>query len=110
LNVGEREGEREREEVKVSKPLRSNKSSTAIKEHISTPIVHPLIVMRPKHVLMPHRPHSFVVNVQPTFPTTTVFVRVEHIDCIVPAAGRLAVVVKHPIKLVVCRLRRFPGN
>ena len=66
--------------------------------------------MHPENVLGPHHPHSFVVNVQPTIPTTAVFIRVEHIDRIVPAVRGLAVVVKHPIKLVACRIRRFPGN
>jgi hypothetical protein len=63
--------------------------------------------MRPKHVLVPHRPHSFVVDVQPSFPTTTVFILEEHIDRIISAARGLAVVVKHPMKLVTHRLRRF---
>jgi hypothetical protein len=66
--------------------------------------------MVPKHVLAPHRAHSFIIDVQPTLPTTAVSVRVEHIDRIMPTACRLAMVVKHPIKLVVYRLRRFPGN
>ena len=66
--------------------------------------------MRAKHVLVPHRPHRFIVKVQPTLPTTAVFDRVEHINRIVPATCGLAVVVKHPIKLVVCRLGRFPDN
>jgi hypothetical protein len=34
----------------------------------------------------------------------------EHVDYIVPAASRLAVVVKHPIQLVAHRLCRSPGS
>jgi hypothetical protein len=78
-----------------------------IKKHISTLIVHPLIVIATKHILVPHRFHRFVVNVQPNF---LVSVLVEHVDCIVPASCRLPVVVKHSKELVVHRLRRFPGN
>ena len=85
-------------------------SCATIKQHISTPLVHPLIVMLPKHLLVPHRAHSFIVNVQPSFPTTAVSVRVEHVDRIVPVACRLAAVVEHAIELVVHWLRRFPGN
>jgi hypothetical protein len=66
--------------------------------------------MAPKHVLVPHRAHSFIVNVQPISSTAAVSVRVEHVDRIVSAACGLAVVVKHPIKLVVHRLRIFPGS
>jgi hypothetical protein len=47
---------------------------------------------------------------QPSFLTTAVSVLVEHVDSIVSAAYRLAVVVKHPIQLVVYWLRRFPSN
>jgi hypothetical protein len=56
-----------------------------IKQHISTPVVPPLIVMALKHVLMPHRAHIFIVNVQPRLPAA-VSVRVEHVDRIVPTA------------------------
>ena len=105
-----RERRRERETAQRSRPSCPSRSSTTIKQHISTPIVNLFVAMRSKHVLMPHHPHSFIVNVQPTVPTTAVFIRVEHIDRIVPAARRLAVVVEHPIKLVASRLRRFPGN
>ena len=34
-----------------------------IKEHISTLVVDSFIVMIPNHVVMPHRAHSFIVNV-----------------------------------------------
>jgi hypothetical protein len=81
-------------------------SCATIKQHISTPVIHPFIA---KHILGPHSAHSFIVNVQPSF-LTTVSVWVEHIDRIVPGAWGLAVVVKHPIQHVVHRLRRFPGN
>ena len=87
-----------------------SKSSATIKQHISTPLVHPLIVTVPKHVLVPHRAHSFIVNVQPNFPATAISARVQHVDCIVPACCRLAMMVKHPIELVAHRLRKFPGN
>ena len=75
--------------------------SATIKQHISTPVVHPQIVIAPKHVLLPHCAHGFIVDVQPTLPTTTDFVLVEHIDSIVSVACGLSVVVKHTIQLVV---------
>jgi hypothetical protein len=65
----------------------------AINQHIGTPVVYPLVVMAPKHVLVPHRANNFIVNVKPNFPATAVSVRVEHVDRIVPAARELAVVV-----------------
>jgi hypothetical protein len=66
--------------------------------------------MAPKHVLVPHYTHSLIVNAQPGFPTSAVSVRVEHVNRIVPATRGLAVVVKHPMKLIVNRLSRFPSN
>jgi hypothetical protein len=60
-----------------------------------------------KHVLVPHRAHSFIINVQPCFSSTAVSVRVEHVDRIVPAVCGPTVVVKHPMKFIVHRLRRF---
>jgi hypothetical protein len=63
----------------------------------------------PKYVLLPHRAQSFIVDAQPTIPTAAVFVRVEHVDRIVPAACRSTMVVKYPIQLVVYRLCGFPG-
>jgi hypothetical protein len=86
-----------RERVKVSRPSCPSRSGATIKQHIGTPVVHPLIAMTPKHLLVPHSSHSFVVNVQPTFLIIVVFVRVEHINCIVPADCGLPVVVKHSI-------------
>jgi hypothetical protein len=59
---------------------------------------------------MPHRAHSFIVDVQPTFPIISVSVRVEYVDRIMPISRGLAVVVKHPIQLVMHRLQGFPGN
>ena len=59
---------------------------------------------------MRHSAHIFVVNVQPSFPTTAISFRVQHVDRIVFAASGLAMVVKHPIQLVVRWLHRFPGN
>jgi hypothetical protein len=66
--------------------------------------------MDPKYVILPHRVHNFVVNVQPSFLTIGVSSRVEHVDRIVLAARGLAMVVKHPMELVVRRLRRSPCN
>jgi hypothetical protein len=90
------------------------RSSATIKQRISTLPVPPLIVMAPEHLFMLHYAHGLIINVQPSFPTIAVFiqVRVEHVDRIVPAACglRVAVVVKHPTKLVVHWLRRFPDN
>ena len=54
--------------------------------------------MAPKHIIVPHRAHSFIVNVQPTFPTTAVSVWVKHVDHIVSAACGLAVVVKNTME------------
>ena len=71
-------------------------------------VVPPFIGMVPRRVIMLHR---FIVNVQPSFPTTTVSIWMEHVDRIMPTAYGFAVVVKHPIELVVrSRLRRFPRN
>jgi hypothetical protein len=66
--------------------------------------------MAPKYVLVPHRVNVFIVNVQPSFPATTVPVRVQHIDCIVPVACGPPVVVKYSIEFIVHRLRKFTGN
>ena len=77
---------------------------------MNTPVVHPFIIMAPKHGLVSHFPHSFIVNMQPSLPPSAVSVLLEHIDSIVPITGRLAVVVKHTMKLVVHRLRRIPGR
>ena len=54
-----------------------------------------LIVMSPKHVLMPHHTHRFVVNVQPNHSIATACVRMEHVDCIMPVTCGCAVVVEH---------------
>jgi hypothetical protein len=101
-----------RSEVVESKTNVNRSSSlcggcATIKQHVGTPVV---ILMAAKHVLVPRSAHSFIVNMQPSFPTTAVSVRVEDVDRIVPAACGIPVVVKHPIKLVARRLRRFPGN
>ena len=77
---------------------------------MDTPAVPAFIVMGPKHVLVPHRAHSFIVNVQPSFRTTAVSVLVEHVNRIVPADDGVAMMVKYPIEPVVCWLRRFPKN
>ena len=86
---------------------------TKIKQHIGTPGVHMLIVMTTKHVkkhvLVPQRPHNFIVNVQPSFPTTAASILVQHVDTIVPTVSGLSVVVKHSIELVVHQLRGFLG-
>ena len=81
-------------------------NKTACK-HTGRPPAHRIA---PKHVFVPHHAHSFIIDVQPTFPTTAVFVWVKHVDRIVSAACGLPVVIKHPIQLVVHRLRRCPGN
>ena len=81
-----------------------SKSSATIKHHMSTLVVHLLIVMAPKQVLVPHRAHSSIVNSQPSFPATAVSVLVEHVDRIVTAACGLAVVEEHPIERIVRRI------
>jgi hypothetical protein len=98
------------ESVCESKSSCLSRRNATIKQHIYTPAVHSLVVMAPKHVLVPHRAHSFIVDVQPRFHTATVSILVEHVDRIVTAAWGLAVVVKHPMKLIVHGLRRFPGK
>ena len=81
-----------------------------IKQHISTPVVHLLFLVLPENVPVLHSAYSFIVNMQPSFPTTAVSVRVQHVDRIVSTACGLAVVVEHPIQLVVRRLHKFPRN
>ena len=49
---------------------------------------------------MSHRAHSYIIDVQPGFPTTAASVQMEHLDRIVLAACGLVVVVKHAIELV----------
>jgi hypothetical protein len=49
--------------------------------------------MTPKYVLVPHSTNSFIFNVQPSLPTTTVSVWMEHVESIVPAASGFAVVI-----------------
>jgi hypothetical protein len=66
--------------------------------------------MAPKHVLVLHRAHTFIANVEPSFPITALAVWVVHVDRKVTAACGLTVVVKNSIELVVRRLRRFSGN
>ena len=63
--------------------------------------------MAPKHVLMLHHLHDFIVNVQPRFPAAAVPITVKHVDRVVPTACRLAAMVKYPMKLVVYLLRRL---
>ena len=95
------------------KSLCLNKSSATINQYISTPVVHPLIVMATKHILMSYCTHCSIVDVQPSVPTTALSVRVEHVDSIVPTAtGGLAAVVEHPIELVTWGLHRnrFSGH
>jgi hypothetical protein len=82
-----------------------------IKEKISTPLVsRPLSNILPEHVLMSHRAHCFIIDVQPNFPCVTVSVLMKNIDRIVPAIRRLAVMVEHPTKRVIRRFRRLSGS
>jgi hypothetical protein len=80
-----------------------------IKQHISTPVVPPLIVhgpqTRPRAALC-SRLHRQCAAKLPHYRC----LRLEHVDSIVSVACGLAVVVKHPMKFVVHRLRRFPRN
>ena len=89
---------------------RLGRSNEAIKQHINIPVIHPVIFLPPKHVLVSHSAHSFVVYVQPTFPITAVSILVKNVDRIASAGRGLAVVVKYPIKLVAQRVRKFPGG
>jgi hypothetical protein len=76
------------------------------KKHTNTSVVHPLIVMTPRHALVLHRAHSFIFKVQPSITTDPVSIRIKHFGCIRPAEWRHAVVAKHPMKLVVHRIAR----
>ena len=55
-----------------------------------------LIIMTPKHVLVPDCAHSFIIEVQLSFPTVAVSIPVKHVDHIVPTARGLTTVVEHP--------------
>ena len=62
--------------------------------------------MLPEHVLVSHRAHGFIIDVQPNFPCVAVSILVKNIDRIVPAACRFAVMVEDSIELVtrwLCR-------
>ena len=73
-------------------------------------MVNLLISMTPKHVLVSHRAHGFIINMEPIFPNTAVTIPAEHVDSIMPVFCGLAEVVEHTKEFVVRRLRRFPGN
>jgi hypothetical protein len=82
-----------------------------IKEKISTPLVsRPLSTMLPEHVLMSHRAHCFIIDVQPNFPCIAVSVLMKNIDRIVPATRRLAVMVEHPTERIMRRFRGLLGS
>ena len=73
--------------------------------------------MSPENVLVSHRTHHLIIDVQPSFATTiatspraAVAVRVKYIKCIVSAACRHAVVVEHTIERVARGLRRRSGS
>ena len=55
----------------------------------------------PEHVLMSHRFHYFIIDMQPNFPCAAVSVLGKNIDCIMPATCRFAVMVKDSIELVM---------
>jgi hypothetical protein len=59
--------------------------------------------MAPKHIFVRHHIYNFIVNVQPSVPTTAVCVRVEQVDRIVSAVCGIAVVIKHSMELIVHR-------
>ena len=76
-----------------------------IKKKIGTPLIgRPLSTILPEYVLMSHRAHCFIIDVQPNS-CVAVSVRVKNVDCIVPAIRRLAMMVEHSIKLVMRWLR-----
>jgi len=75
-----------------------------VKEHSRTLVARPCFVMRRELILEVHLVHSFIINMQPNVPTATFRVRVKHVNCIVPTACELAVVVEHARKL----LARWP--
>jgi hypothetical protein len=51
-----------------------------------------------KHVLLPHRTHNFIIDVQPSLFMATMCVRVEHVHRRMPFACGHAVVVEHSIE------------
>jgi hypothetical protein len=57
--------------------------------------------MLPEHVLVLHRAHCFIIDVQPDFPCVAVTVRAKDVHRIVPAACRFAVMVEDSIELVI---------
>jgi hypothetical protein len=63
--------------------------------------------MAPKHVLVPHRAHRFIIDVQAS---PSLLAPGEHVDRKVPTTCGLAVVVKYPIELVLYRIHKFPDN
>ena len=64
--------------------------------------------MPPEHVLMSHCAHYFIVNVQPNFPCVAVSVLMKNIDRIMSAISRLAVMIEHPTKRIMRRIRGLP--
>jgi hypothetical protein len=78
------------------------RGSPTIKEKINTALFGPqLSTMHPEHVLISHRGHCFIINVQPNFPCVSVSVPVKNIDGIVPASCRFAVMIEHSMELVL---------
>jgi hypothetical protein len=88
-----------------------------IKEKIGTPIIRSLIAISPKHVLVAHRAHRLVVDVQPGFASaatiavvvaagapshTAVPVRMEHVEGIVSTTSGGAVMIEHAVECVAC--------
>ena len=79
--------------------------NATIEQQIGTPIVRSFIAISPKHVLVSHRAHRLIVNVQPSFttataaaPSATVPVRVEHVEGVVPATSGRTVMVEHAVE------------
>lgn len=85
--------------------------SVTIKQHICTPVVH-LLVMTPNtssDVLVLYCAHSFIVNVQPSYPAIALSVWVGDFSGTVPSACGLAVV-KYPIERVMGKGGTWDGG
>ena len=50
---------------------------------MNTAVVHLFISKALKHVLVPNSAHDFIVDMQPSFPTTTAPILVEYVNRIV---------------------------
>jgi hypothetical protein len=55
----------------------------------------------PEHVLVSHRAHRVIIDVQPNFSCVAVSVRLKNVNSIVTAARRFAVMVEYSIEFIM---------